>query len=60
MFKKLDKTTRALIYGRDGISPNVHKFMRNHFGNDNFEECCYYPINRVYEIDFNTQFRERV
>ena len=30
MFERLKKTTRALIYGRDGISPNVDKFMRDH------------------------------
>ena len=30
MFERLKKTTRSLIYGRDGISPNVDKFMRDH------------------------------
>ena len=30
MFERLKKTTRALIYGRDGISSNVDKFMRDH------------------------------
>ena len=30
MLQRLKKTTRSLIYGRDGISPNVDKFMRDH------------------------------
>ena len=30
MFERLKKTTRSLIYGRDRISPNVDKFMRDH------------------------------
>ena len=30
MFERLKKTTISLIYGRDNISPNVDKFMRNH------------------------------
>ena len=30
MLERLKKTTRSLIYGRDGISPNVDKFMRDH------------------------------
>ena len=30
MFERLKKTTRALVYGRENISPNVDKFMRDH------------------------------
>ena len=30
MFERLKKTTNALIFGRNGISPNVSKFMRDH------------------------------
>ena len=30
MFERLKKTTKALIYGRENISPNVDKFMRDH------------------------------
>ena len=30
MFERLKKTTKALVYGRDNISPNVDKFMRDH------------------------------
>ena len=30
MFGRLKKTTKALVYGRDNISPNVDKFMRDH------------------------------
>ena len=29
MFKRLKKTTKSLIYGREKISPNVDKFMRD-------------------------------
>ena len=30
MFERLKKTTKSLIYGRENISPNVDKFMRDH------------------------------
>ena len=30
MFERLKKTTKALVYGRENISPNVDKFMRDH------------------------------
>ena len=30
MFERLKKTTKALIYCRHRISPNVDKFMRDH------------------------------
>ena len=30
MFERLKKTTKALIYCRDRIFPNVDKFMRDH------------------------------
>ena len=30
MFGRLKKTTKALVYGRDNISPDVDKFMRDH------------------------------
>ena len=30
MFERLKKTTKALVYERDNISPNVDKFMRDH------------------------------
>ena len=30
MFERLKKTTKALVYGRDNISPNVDKFMKDH------------------------------
>ena len=30
LFERLKKTTKALIYGRENISPNVDKFMRDH------------------------------
>ena len=30
MFGRLKKTTKALVYGRDNISPNVDKFIRDH------------------------------
>ena len=30
MFERLKKTTKSLIYGREIISPNVDKFLRDH------------------------------
>ena len=30
MFERLKKTSKSLIYGRENISPNVDKFMRDH------------------------------
>ena len=30
MFERLKKTTKALVYGRENISLNVDKFMRDH------------------------------
>ena len=30
MFERLKKTTKALVYGRENISPNVDKLMRDH------------------------------
>ena len=30
MFERLKKTTKALVYGRENISPNVDNFMSNH------------------------------
>ena len=63
MFERMKKTTRALIYGRDGISPNVDKFMRDH-GDEPILEMI---ISRNIVSSFltgsmkliSTQFRER-
>ena len=30
MLQRLRRTTKALFYGRNGISPNIDKFLNNH------------------------------
>ena len=30
MFERLKKTTKALVYGRENIPPNVDKFVEDH------------------------------
>ena len=63
MFERLKKTTKALIYGRENISPNVDKFMRDH--GDEFLLEMIISRNVVSSILTNsmklisTQFRER-
>ena len=46
MFERLKKTTKALVYGRENISPNVDKFMRD-------------PVNRL-EITFREIINSRI
>ena len=64
MFERLKKTTKALIYGRDNISPNVDKFMRDH-GNEPLLEMII-SRNVVSSILtgsmklISSQFREKV
>ena len=52
MFERLKKTTNALIFGRNGISPNVNKFMGDH-GDEPILEMI---ISRNV---VSTQFREK-
>lgn len=57
---RLKKTTKALIYGRDGISPNVDKFNRDH-GEEPISELiisCNIVLTGSLKI-ISTQFRER-
>ena len=64
MFERLKKTTKALIYGRENISSNVDKFMRDH-GDEPLLEMII-SRNVVSSILtgsmklISTQFREKV
>ena len=58
------KTTKALVYGRENISPNVDKFMRDHGGEPILEMII--SRNVVSSLLtgsmklISTQFREKV
>ena len=63
MFERLKKKTKALVYGRENISPNVDRFITKH-GNEPLLEMII-SRNIVSSILTNsmklisTQFRER-
>ena len=63
MFERLKKTTKALVYGRENISPNVDKFMRDHGDEPILEMIISRNVVSSLLIGsmrlLSTQFRER-
>ena len=63
MFERLKKTTKALVYGRKNISPNVDKFMQDHGDEPILEMIISRNVVSSLLIGsmklISTQFRER-